>query len=255
MGDIVQELTRDLGTIPGFETSASDCFKRAVQIARSLNHADLSADHLMLALAMDPNARRHLERVGDVVQLREVAMERLGRNYTRTSADTSESSPAPTSDLADIGKRAREAAAEREQPVAVSDLINAFPKENGRLTYTVGGGEQALVLMEKIERGLVPRVGDAMDRIEGTVHNALQRYQTVQHVLDDLGHRARENEQRQREFMDDIRRQVREIADAQLAALQDLDTKLDSKLAELRRAFEQDNRGPKSKSYWSWLAF
>ena len=234
-GDIAQELPLDRDHVQGFETSASDCLKRAVQIARSLNHADLSSDHLMLALTMDENARRQIERFGDVVQLREVAMERLGRNYTRSSAHSSDLSPAPTSDLADIGKRAREAAAEREQLVSISDLINAFPKENGRLTYAAGAGTQALALMEKIEQGLVPRVGDAMDRIEATVQNALQRHQTVQNILEDLGYRARENEQRQKDLMDEVRRQVREIADAQLAALRDFDVRLDTKLAELDR--------------------
>jgi ATP-dependent Clp protease ATP-binding subunit ClpA len=257
-GDIAQEQPLDRDHVQGFETSASDCLKRAVQIARSLNHADLSSDHLMLALTMDENARRQIERFGDVVQLREVAMERLGRNYTRSSAHSSDLSPAPTSDLADIGKRAREAAAEREQLVSISDLINAFPKENGRLTYAAGAGTQALALMEKIEQGLVPRVGDAMDRIEATVQNALQRHQTVQNILEDLGYRARENEQRQKDLMDEVRRQVREIADAQLAALRDFDVRLDTKLAELdRRASEQANPGSQEgnlrRSYLSRL--
>jgi hypothetical protein len=207
----------------------------------------------MLALTMDSNARRQLERVGDVVQLREIAMERLGRNYTRSSARTSELSPVPTSDLADIGKRAREAAAEREQLVAISDLIAALPKDNGRLSYTGGAGMQALALMAKIEQGLVPRVGDAMDRIEATVQNALQRYQTVQKVLEDLGYHARDSEERQRAFMDDIRRQVREIAEAQLVTLRDFEIKLDDKLAELARSTKDPNQGSKSKGYWGWL--
>lgn len=258
-GNIAQELTLDRDYVPGFETSASDCLKRAVQIARSLNHTDLSADHLMLALTMDENARRQLERVGELVQLREVAMERLGRNYTRSSTHSSDLSPVPTSDLADIGTRAREAAAERDQLVSISDLISAFPKENGRLTYAARAGTQALALMEKIEQGLVPRVGDAMDRIEATVQNALQRHQTVQTILEDLGYRAQESEQRQKDLMEDVRRQVREIAEAQLTALRDFDMRLDNKLAELdRRASEQANLRSKEgdsrgKSYLSWL--
>lgn len=112
--------------VPGFEASASDCFNRARQIARSLNHADLSSDPLMLALIMDPTARRLLERVGDITELRETATQRVGRNYTKSSADPG--SPQPTSDLGDVAKKARDAAAEREQLVSISDLINAFPK-------------------------------------------------------------------------------------------------------------------------------
>ena len=50
----------DAEMVPGFEVSASDCLNRALKIARSLNHTSLSSDHLMLALTMDPNARRLL---------------------------------------------------------------------------------------------------------------------------------------------------------------------------------------------------
>ena len=70
--DAAEEVSLDFEydeDVPGFETSASNCLNRALQIARSLNHMSLSADHLMLALAMDPSARRLLERV-DIVQLR-----------------------------------------------------------------------------------------------------------------------------------------------------------------------------------------
>jgi ATP-dependent Clp protease ATP-binding subunit ClpA len=155
--------------VPRFEDSASDCFNRASQIARSLNHINLSADHLMLALTMDPNARRLLERVGDVVQLREAATQRLGRMNSRFSRTSGEQALSPTSDLADIGKKARETAAEREQLVAISDLINAFPKANGRLTYVSGEDSRAVALIESIEKGLVPRVTESMTRIEAAV--------------------------------------------------------------------------------------
>lgn len=80
----------------------------------------------MLALTMDQNARRQLERVGEVTRLRAIAMRKLGKNYNKP--DTSDQSPTPTSDLADIGKKARDAANEREQLVSISDLISAFPK-------------------------------------------------------------------------------------------------------------------------------
>ncbi|HVQ10486.1 MAG TPA: Clp protease N-terminal domain-containing protein, partial [Methyloceanibacter sp.] len=122
--------------VPGFEASASDCLNRALRIARSLNHMSLSADHLMLALTMDPNARRLIERIGDIVQLREAAMQRLGKMHSRFS--TGDSFPSQTSDLVDIRKTAREAASEREQLVAISDLINAFPQANGRLNLRSG---------------------------------------------------------------------------------------------------------------------
>ena len=89
-GGEAEEVTTDLGyeQVPGFETSASNCVNRARQIASSLNHSTFSSDHLMLALTMDQNARRLLERVGDVTQLRAIAMRKLGKNYNKP--DTSD---------------------------------------------------------------------------------------------------------------------------------------------------------------------
>ncbi len=203
--------------VPGFEAAASDCLNRALAIARSLNHVVLSSDHLMIALTMDPSARRQLERVGDVTQLREAAMQRLGKMHSRFS--TGESFPSQSADLKDIRTAARQAAAEREQLVAISDLINAFSKANGRLTYGVGDNSQALALMGKIEQGLVPRVAEAMTRIETLVREAVQGQQNAQAMLRDLSARyLEEAELRQKAFMEEIGRQVREIADTHIAA-------------------------------------
>jgi ATP-dependent Clp protease ATP-binding subunit ClpA len=250
--------------VPGFEASASDCLNRALKIARSLNHINLSADHLMLALTMDPGARRLLERVGDITQLREAAMQRLGKMHSRFA--TGDSFPSQTSDLVDIRNAAREAASERDQMFAISDLINAFPKADGRLTYGSGDGSKAVTLMERIEQGLVPRVANAMLRIEAEVQEATRRYQSVQSMLEDLNSRqSAVAEQRQVELMDQIRRQVREAADIQLSAiLRDFSERLDAKLAELtpakpieaqpeRETYVPPVPAPKQRSYWSWL--
>lgn len=236
-----EELTLEFAyeAAPGFESSVSECFNHAGQIAQSLGHISLSSDHLMLALTMDPNARRLLERLGDVVQLRESAMQRLGTMHCRSSRNVDEGSQSPTSDLVDIAKKAREAAAERGQLVAVSDLINAFPKANQSLTYgTSEGSSKAIALLETIEQTIVPRVADAMARIESVISDAMQRQQTVQSMLQDLSSRNwEETERRQREFMDEIRRQVREAAEMQIAAaLEDLNEKFDAKLAGLLTA-------------------
>jgi hypothetical protein len=227
----------------------------------------LSADHLMLALTMDPNARRLLERGGDIVQLREAAMQRLGRMHSRFS--TGDSFPSQTSDLVDIRKTAREAASEREQLVAISDLINAFPKANGRLTYGSGDGSKAVTLMERIEQGLVPRVAEAMTRIEAEVQEAARRYQSVQSILQDLNSRqSAAGEQRQIELMEQIRRQVREAADVQIgAALREFGERLEAKFAELNPPAKPIEPEPEPQryeppplvhkpraNYWSWLA-
>jgi Clp amino terminal domain, pathogenicity island component len=255
--------------VPGYETSASDCLNHAFSIARNLKHAVLSSDHLMLALTMDQGARRLLDRAADVARLREVAMRRLGRLHSRYSAGE----PAQTSDLDDIRRAARAAAAEREQLVAISDLVNAFPKESGRLTYA-SKKEKEPPLVETIEKGLVPRVSDAISRIEAVVREAAQgQRQTVQDMLMDLNAQHSRDEQRQREFMDEIHRQVREAVDIQLsAAFQDLDNRVAVKLAELappkpepvpepvRENAESEGEpdrefaepAPSRRSYWTW---
>jgi hypothetical protein len=223
--------------IPGLEASASDCLNRAAQIARSLNHANLSSDHLMLALTLDQSARRLLERVGDIVQLREAAMQRLGKNHTKFSRDIGEQPLPPTSDLDDLAKAARQAAAEREQSIAISDLINAFPKVDGRLTYGAGESARTVAVIDTIEKGLVPRVDDAVTRIEGAIVDAMQRqHQSVRTLLADLNSSQSQDWQRQqREFMDEIRRQVREAADIQFAAaLKDLNDKFEQRVAEAK---------------------
>jgi hypothetical protein len=227
--EVTEEIMLDRrDEVPGYERSASICINRAQQIARSLNHTHLSADHLMLALTMDQNARRVLERVGDVTQLREAAMQRLG--HFGSAKDSSDPSSNPTSDLADIAKAAREAANEREQSVAISDLINAFPKLNGRLTYGSGDGLQAVALIEKIEKGLVPDIADSVNKIEAVALEAIKSSQTVQRMLEDQSHEA---EQRQIAFMEDIRRQVLEAVDTKVGgALKEFS---DALLRSLRR--------------------
>ncbi len=260
--------------IPGLETSASDCLNRAAQIARSLNHASLSSDHLMLALTLDQSARRLLERVGDIVQLREAAMQRLGKKHTKSSRDIGYQPLPPTSDLDDLAKAARQAAAEREQSIAISDLINAFPKVDGRLTYAAGESARTVAVIDTIEKGLVPRVDDAVSRIEGAIVDAMQRqHQSVQTLLADLNSsQTQEWQRQQREFMDEIRRQVREAADFQFAAaLKDLNDKFEAKLAERATPVhaapseyapevksQQQQQPPEpvgepAKSNWSWL--
>jgi len=269
-GEPAEEVALDFNyeeAVPGFEASASDCFNRALQIAQSLNHTSLSADHLMLALTMDPNARRLLERVGDVAQLREAATQRLGKMHSRFAA--SDRLPSQTADLVDIRKAARDAASERDQLVAISDLINAFPKIDGSLSYGLTDGSKAVTLMERIEQGLVPRVAEAMTRIEAEAQEAARRYQSVQSLLQDLNSRqSAAAEQRQVELMEQIRRQVREAADVQIgAALREFGERLEAKFAELnppakpiepepeRQRYEPPPLVHKPRAnYWSWLA-
>ncbi len=180
---------------PGFEASASACFKRAGEIADKLNHKDVSSDHLMLALTIDPASRRLIERLGDSAKIQQTAMERLGRNYTRSDLDDRPSKP--TSDLADIVRRARDSAAEREQRVSISDIVHAFPKSNGSLAYAVDEGSRTEEVLDRIENGLVPRFLDTAAKIETAATEAVNRQeQSVQGILRSLSHSSQEWEQR-----------------------------------------------------------
>jgi hypothetical protein len=259
------------GPVPGFEASASDCLNHALSIARNLNHAVLSSDHLMLALTMDESGRRLLNRLGDIERLRKVAMGRLGRMHARYAAGD----PSQTSDLAEIRRTARAAAAEREQLVAISDLVNAFPKEGGRLLYGAPTTTRTNALVERIEKGLVPCVSDAVTRIEAAVVEATQgQRQTVQRMLEDLNAQRSRDELQHLEFMDEIRRQVREAVDVHVAAaFRDLDDRFAAKLdaltpkapevdapeidsdSEIRigTASTDQQPAPKVKSSWNWL--
>ena len=268
LGEVVPMDLDYSSRVPGFETSASDCFNHALSIARSLNHAILSTDHLMLALTMDEGARRLLSQAGDIARLREASMRRLGKMHSRFAAGD----PAQTSDLVDIRSAARASAAAREQLVAICDLVNAFPKENDRLIYGAPKNTRTVALVETIEKSLVPRVSDAVVRIEAALHEATQgQRQTVQNFLDDLNARQFRDEQRQREFMDEVRRQVREAVDTHLgAALRELDGKFEAKLAEADPP-EPDPEpvaprepvvntppfrptvSPPRRSYWCWI--
>jgi hypothetical protein len=84
--------------------------------------------------------------------------------------------PSPTSDFDEIRKVAREAAAERDQRIAISDLINAFPVENERLAYGMRDVSEAMpTVITKIENALAPRVVDFMSHFEAEVREGAQR--------------------------------------------------------------------------------
>ena len=203
--------------MPGYEPSASDCLNRAMRIARSLNHTSLSADHLMLALTMDQNARKLLARAGDINALRETAMQQLGKmnwKFARPSG-RERNMPMQTSDLEDIHKIALHAAAEREQRVAISDLINAFPHEQGQLAYGAREEFDVPAVIERIESGLAPRVAEVLSRFQGDLR------ETAQREMNTLMREVAEPQltaavQRQVAAMDDINRQFRGLLESSL---------------------------------------
>jgi hypothetical protein len=103
----------------------------------------------------------------------------------------------------------------------------------------------------------VPKVDDAVTRIEAAVREAIQQQnQTVTKLLEDLGAgQAERTEQHRREFMDDIRRQVREAAEIQIGdAIREIKDKIDVTIAELRSQQSLSVAGDEpTKKNWSWL--
>ena len=268
--------------VPGYEPSASDCLNRAMRIARSLNHTSLSADHLMLALTMDQNARKLLERAGDINALRETAMQQLGKmnwKFARPSG-RERNMPMQTSDLEDIHKIALHAAAEREQRVAISDLINAFPHEQGQLAYGAREELDVPAVIERIESGIAPRVAEVMSRFQGDLREAAQR------ELNTLVREVAEPQltaavQRQVASMDEINRQFRGLLESSLNnALGEFKAKLLEAINEAEpvqqehaasmRAGDNDSAGTapmtvttkipptrtdvQPRRYWNWMA-
>jgi hypothetical protein len=219
--------------LPDFEVTAADCLNRALQIAISLGHACVSSDHLMLALTMDPHARRQLQRVGDIGQLREAAMLRLGRMHWKFArrGDDANRFPAPTSDVEEIRKLARRAAADREQKVAIADLIAGFPMQDGRLVYGLKETTESVpAILERIENKLVPRVADFMSRFEAELRESAERQ--IESALRDFG---------EKQLQDTVARQqasLAEIGEAfkerHLAALEEISRSMqDCQLAAL----------------------
>ena len=203
--------------VPGYEPAASDCLNRALQIARSLNHTSLSADHLMLALTMDQNARKLLERAGSINDLRETAMQRLGAmnwKFSRPSGPDIHF-PAQTSDLESVRKLALQAASERDQRVAISDLINAFPREDGRIAYGMREEFDVPTAVERIESGLMPRFSEFMSRFQSDLRDGMQRELTT--LMREVAEpQMRAAVQRQAAAMEDINRQFRGLLEGQL---------------------------------------
>ena len=231
-----------LDPLPDFESTAADCLNRALQIALSLGHASVSSDHLMLALTMDPHARRQLQRVGDIGQLREAAMLRLGRTHWKFAKRGDEPSrfPSPTSDLEEIRKLARGAAADREQKVAIADLVNAFPTKDGRLVYGLKETiESVPAILERIESKLVPRVADFMSRFEAQLRESAERQ--IEAALRTFAEKElKETVERQRASLEDIGEALKE---RQAAALEEIsNTMQERQLASLEAVGKQIQR-------------
>jgi hypothetical protein len=219
--------------LPDFEVTAADCLNRALQIAISLRHASVSSDHLMLALTMDPHARRQLQRVGDIGQLREAAMLRLGRMHWKFAmrGDDASRFPAPTSDVEEIRKLARRAAADREQKVAIADLINGFPMQDGRLVYGLKETTESVpAILERIENKLVPRVADFMSKFETQLRESAERQ--IESALRDFGEKQlKEAVGRQAASLEEIGEAFKQ---RHLAALEEISrTMQDRQLASL----------------------
>jgi Clp amino terminal domain, pathogenicity island component len=164
--------------VHGFSEHANACANKAAQFAYHLKHAMIGSDHLMLALTLDENARPLLAALGNVKQLRESAARILGETnakYLGAPASSDKFDPVLTDDLFEIFATARRAAAGRCQQVAVSDLVNAFPQEHGKLAYgRVETVNPVPAVAERLER----RISDFMATFERRLMEDMQRQLT-----------------------------------------------------------------------------
>ncbi len=212
--------------MPDFEPSAADCMNRALRVALSLGHASFSSDHLMLALTMDQHARKLLQRLADVGLLREAAMIRLGKMHWKFARrpDQPHLLPSATSDLDEIHKAARNSAAERDQRIAVNDLVNAFPTKDGRIVYGLKETTDSVpAILERIESKLVPRVSDFLARFELQIRESVE--QKLEAALKDFGEtQLKEIVERQlgAAIGNFEERQLKELAERQRTALDEI---------------------------------
>jgi len=143
----------------------------------------------MLALTLDQNARRLLERVGDVTQLREAAMQKLGRYGS--AKDTG---------LAEIARAAREAANEREQSVGtvIAEGLKIVGSVTAEGLVEVNGqieGElhcTSLIVSRKAQVvGTVTAERVVVDgRVEGPIQGGEVLLKSQAHVVGDIHHQS-----------------------------------------------------------------
>lgn len=164
------QLSADLsGKLHGFTRPASNCINKAWRIARELNHASISAAHLVLALTLDPRSSRRLRDQGvDVDLVRETAVKLLAKyNATYSSGGSPVGDgPTPSSDFADILETAARFAKEREdeEEINISDLLDAFPKSGAR-TELFFGQLDAVDPMPALVSGIQQGLASHLDKL------------------------------------------------------------------------------------------
>ena len=146
--------------LPKCEARANNCLERAAEFASNLNQTCFDVHHLMLALTVDQRAGRMLGDVGDIKQLRDFAVEKIGKMHSQFAAGVTDSDgPLVTEDLWDLLLRAKQKADDRGQEVAISDLVEAFPTDtDGKLKYGRNGdlnGGSVTAVVESVTRSVV----------------------------------------------------------------------------------------------------
>lgn len=192
--DLVETLYT--GPFPNFSGDALDCLNRAAKLAYDLNHTCISSAHLLLAMTLDQRSRKMLERVGDVGQLRQGAMQVIGRMHWRYSEGRGEAEKLPnavTADLWDIFEAAKHEADDRQQEVSTADLIRAFPKGGPGEELTYGAEDDYAAVpqvIDRVEKGLTPRLTDFMMNFEYQLQQRTQ--QILEGILNEFGAELRD---------------------------------------------------------------
>jgi hypothetical protein len=116
----------DLGGIV-LTKSAAACVEKARDIARLLNHTRVKAAHLILAMTLDEDISRKMQKDFDVDQARRAMLRRLGEAEWHYDDTAGKGKPPQIGrDLADVFAAAAAEANERDQEVSLFDLFRGF---------------------------------------------------------------------------------------------------------------------------------
>ncbi|MEG6507954.1 hypothetical protein V6C03_03125 [Methyloligella sp. 2.7D] len=147
-----------------FTEPAALCVARAIGIARAHNHTRLDASHLVLAMTLDPDISRKLQRVLDADVARRVMTRKLAEEPWFVGTEDSSSELAMSPFLAKVLSRASDVASERDQKVSLMDILYGFDlagEGSDMLQEDAVAVDTAPAIARRLEESLMPY----MDRL------------------------------------------------------------------------------------------
>jgi hypothetical protein len=149
----------------GFTKAAAECAARARDIAQILNHTRVGAAHLILAMTLDENISRKMQRDFDVPTARRTMLKKLSEADWDYGIGA-ENAPEIGRDLADIFTLAAAEAAERGQDVSLFDLFRGFELADARnrlLVDEIRQSDPAPAIAARVQQTLMPQISVLID--------------------------------------------------------------------------------------------